>query len=274
MTYKTILVHAEAGETSAPRLECAAAIARDFEALLVGVGAELVDVLGAGDPYGFAERPWVATLREHVDTELRAAEAAFLRIAETQRHEWRLMQDVPTSAMARAARAADLIVAGGTPSLSGDPYQTVDIGKLALVAGRPILVVPAGGGQLHGRSIIIAWKDTREARRAMADALPFLRKADDVLVLAVCAESETGLAEAQTSDVAAALGRHGVKATAKVVPGFDDEICGQIETEANARSADLIVAGAYGRHRFTEWVFGGVTRKLLQDPTRFLLLSH
>jgi len=274
MTYKTVLVHAEAAAVAGPRLECATAIARDFDALLIGVGARAMKTLGVSDPYGYAQGPWLAGLQEQVESDLRAAEAAFLKSVGSHRHEWRVVQDFPASAMAHTARVADLIVAGGSPNVSPDVYHSADVGELVVTASRPVIVAPPGAPGLQGRSVIVAWKDTREARRAVADALPFLQRADHVLVLEVCAESDAGSAEVQTSDVAQALGRHGVTATAKVVVGFDATVCERIETEASARGADLIVAGGYGRSRFAEWVLGGVTRGLLREPKRFLLLSH
>lgn len=274
MSYKTILVHGQAAATAGPRLECAVAIAREFDALLVGVGAGMIRNLGISDPYGFAGREWIDALQAQVDQDLKAAEAAFFKVAGARRQEWRRVQDFPTAALARNARAADLIVASAEPGQALDPYRCVDIGELVLSAGRPVLIVPPGSARLLGRSVIVAWKDTREARRAVADALPFLQKAETVIVIEICAEDEAGSAEIRTSDVAQALGRHGVKATARVVVGADDQVADLLDIEAGAHASDLIVAGGYGRSRLAEWVFGGVTRRLLKDTGRFLLMSH
>lgn len=276
MPYKTILVHAEASSIAEPRLTCAAELARTFDALLLGLGGEIVKSLGVSDPYGFSEGPWLVAVRERVEGDLKAAQAAFERIAGGQAHEWRVVEDLPAAAMAKTARAADLIVAGGAPAASPALYhdQAVSLGELVLAAGRPVFVVPPVATPFVGAAVIIAWKDTREARRAVADALPLLQRAQTVVVLEICGEIDAGLAEVQTQDVARALGRHGVTAQGQVIVAPDHEVCDLIHAQARARSADLIVAGAYGRSRFSEWAFGGVTRRLLGDPQGYLLLSH
>lgn len=274
MDYRTILVHAEASALAAPRLACAAALARKFDALLLGLGGDIVRSVGVSDPYGFSEGPWLVAVRERLESDLKAAQAAFEAAAEGLDHEWRVVEDLPAQAMAKTARGADLIVVGGAPADAPSLYQPTHIGDLVLAAGRPVLVAPPKADPLQGHSAIVAWKDSREARRAVADALPLLRKAQTVMVLSVCDEAEAGAAEVQVHDVAKALSRHGVAAEAKAVVADEAAVCARLQLEAQNRSADLIVAGAYGRSRLSEWIFGGVTRDLLRDPQRHLLLSH
>jgi nucleotide-binding universal stress UspA family protein len=185
-----------------------------------------------------------------------------------------MVEDRPVRAMARESRAADLIVAGGSKAEFGDDYRRADPAELALASGRPVLVAPIGAPALRGKAVVVAWKDTREARRALHDALPFLQRAEDVVVMAVCDDAVVQAAQVETADVAAALLRRGVHARSMVVSAPDRAVADEINAEAAAAGADLIVAGAYGHSRFAEWVLGGATRDLLDNPQRYLLISH
>jgi nucleotide-binding universal stress UspA family protein len=121
----------------------------------------------------------------------------------------------------------------------------------------------------------VAWKETRESRRALGDALPLMAAADEVVVVELCAPDEAiGDAEFHVNEVALGLKRHGVNARGKAITAPDAEVAARLNAEAKAIGADLIVAGCYGHSRMNEWFFGGVTRDLLSNPQRFLLLSH
>ena len=89
--------------------------------------------------------------------------------------EWRSSTHFPSEFIAAEARASDLVVIG-RDALSGDVYHTYDPGTIVLAAGRPVLVVPRGIRRFRPSRVLIAWKDTREARRAVRDALPFLKR--------------------------------------------------------------------------------------------------
>jgi nucleotide-binding universal stress UspA family protein len=141
-----------------------------------------------------------------------------------------------------------------------------------MISGRPVLTGPADAEHLDLRRVVLAWKDTREARRAMADALPLMRRAERVLVVQAPEPGQQDPAIA-LADVAEALRQHGVRAAIRVLP--DDRDAAEAILEVSVEEdAQLIVAGAYGRARLTEWAFGGVTRKLLQQDAKFVLLSH
>lgn len=272
MTFKTILVHAQAN--AEPRLKAAVALAKGHGARLIGLGAEMYEPLAFTDPYGFANAEWLTLMREQIEKDLDLSQQAFERCAAGIDHEWRRIVDLPTPTLARVARAADLIVAGGLPHADRAGYRSTNLGELIVTAGRPVLVVPPSGGELAGKRVVLAWKDTREARRAALDALPLLTRAEAVTVLAVAPEDQIESVQFQSAEVAAWLQRHGARAEAKVVAGFDDEAGPQIELQAATAEADLIVAGGYGHNRFTEWLLGGVTRTLLTDATQFVLFSH
>jgi nucleotide-binding universal stress UspA family protein len=274
-TLTSILVHVEPGVTASHRVEVAARLAREYDARLIGLGAETIDAIPAADPFmGYVTAEWIALANQQVGADIQNAEAAFRRDAAGAEVEWRQVQDFPSHALARAARAADLVVVDAKGADAGSSYRKADPADVIMTSGRPVLVTPAGGSHLKARTIVIAWKDTREARRAVADAMPFLKRAEQVIVQAVCPGDQMETAGFQTSDVANALKRHGVPARPNVTKGHGDEAAGEIQRIAALNEADLIVAGAYGHARAAEWAFGGVTRDLLHDPQRFILMSH
>jgi len=272
--YRTLLVHVQPDAAAEPRLKAAVELAGRLEATLFGVAAEMIPSIAVSDPYGLMAGEFLAPLQAQIDSNLKAAETLFRRQAQGVAAEWCAVQDEPTQALARLSRAADLIVAGGSPLNYRDGNRWCDPAALMLVSGRPVLVAPPQGGSLSTSAVVVAWKDTREARRALADAVPFLQCAEEVLVLEVCGASETSDAEARTDSVVEGLKRHGVAARGSVKAASADAVAFELNLAAAGVGADLIVAGGYGHSRLGEWAFGGVTRDLLMHPERFVLLSH
>lgn len=271
--YATLLVHAEPGATATHRVEIAARLARELDARLIGLGAETFDPFPTADPFsGYAAGEWVALIQEQIGKDLKSAEAAFRRDAAGADSEWRCEQDYPHDALARHARAADLIVVGPRQNLG--PSRSADPADVVMTSGRPVLVVPDGRSQLKGRTIVVAWKNTRECRRALGDAMPFLTRAQDVIVLAVCKPDVAEAAQDEVDDVAAGLRRHGVAARGEVARIETAAVAEEIQRVADAAGADLIVSGGYGHSRLREWVFGGVTDDFIHRPTHFILMSH
>ena len=144
-----------------------------------------------------------------------------------------------------------------------------------LNAGRPILTVPSGVDNLPGRCALIAWKNTREARRAVRDALPLLQKADHVFVVELIssgmnvADSQRGL-----NDVAAYLACHQVTNVATRVRPIETTTFEALSRMLKEEAVDLVVAGAYGHSRLGEWFLGGMTEDLLAHSPVCCLLSH
>jgi nucleotide-binding universal stress UspA family protein len=273
--YDTVLVHVQPGVASSRRTELAAQLARRFGARLIGVGAELIEPVVSADPYSaqlVAEA--YRRLGEELAVDLKSAEEAFRRDAAEAEIEWRSVEAPPARAIVTLARAADLIVMEAQDPTAKDAYRGADVAEVVMSAARPVLVAPHKAGHLKAAAVVVAWKDTREARRALADALPFLVAAKDVVIQAVGPESDVEYMQASTADVVAALRRKGVPARASVTTAPDASVVDELNAEAAAIGADLIVAGAYGHSRAREWVFGGVTRTLLGEPQHYLLLSH
>jgi nucleotide-binding universal stress UspA family protein len=133
-------------------------------------------------------------------------------------------------------------------------------------------VIPyIGAPQNLGKKILVAWNASREASRAVADAMPMLEAADSVEVFAV---EPNGMGDAPGADIAAHLARHGINATANKTTGLDIDVGDVLLNQAADSGADLIVMGGYGHSRMRELVLGGATRHILEHMTVPVLLSH
>jgi nucleotide-binding universal stress UspA family protein len=171
-------------------------------------------------------------------------------------------------------RAADMLLTvaddGGS---TFDTSHRVSLADLVLEAGRPVLVCRDGEDRVDLGSVVVAWKDTRETRRAVEDALSLLRLADSVTVVEVAAADELGAAGSRTEDVADWLARHGIAAATHVIPSTGDD-ASQLSRAATELGAGVVVGGAYGHTRIREWILGGVTRDVLLRPTHCSFVSH
>jgi len=190
-----------------------------------------------------------------------------------QRIEWRPILDYPADALAREARSADLVVTGQTKG-PGDSFGSLDPGEALLKVGRPTLVVPDGVSSLRAEHVVIGWKDGREARRAIQDALPFLHEASRVIVVEIYESGEESIAQAHIDDVVRYLTRHRINAIPHVILREQGQGAAQVVELAQEESADLLVTGAYGHSRLGEWIYGGVTRDLLATSSICCLMSH
>jgi nucleotide-binding universal stress UspA family protein len=270
MSYATIMVHVDVDEGSDARLRLAAELAKRFSATLIGTSAALVPA--EYGPYLGPAR--FAAEQRGVGASLARCEAAFRQIAGAAgiKHEWRSDDDLPDDYLAREARAADLVIVGRVPP-SRSALRAIDPGRAVLRAGRPVLVVPPGIDSLRAERILIGWKDAREARRAVSDALPLLHEAKQVHIVEIIDAGEDARAQRRLDDVAHYLMRHRIAADTRVVRRGDDVGTALMEV-AREDGADLTVAGAYGQSRLSEWVFGGVTRSLLAASPVCCLFAH
>jgi nucleotide-binding universal stress UspA family protein len=269
--YGTLLVHAEPRLRSSQRVEVAARLARQLNARLIGVGAEDLDVppTRPGEPRLVGRD--ILELAALVEEDLAEAETAFRRDAANAQIEWRRFCEEPTQALLRMAHAADLILVSPLPSRPSG--RDVDPRRLVVEAGRPVLVVPSHARRLRADTIVVAWKDTREARRAAAAAMPFLGLAREVVVHAVGGADDLVELTRQTEAVAASLRRRGVTARSNVTVSKDG-VVNELMRAVSALRADMLVAGAYGHSRLQELVLGGVTEQLLRKPACFVLMAH
>ena len=273
MSYKTILVHAEAGDGSDRRIALATTVAAMFGGALTGLGVEgLYPIMSTG--YVASDGMVIEAVRARIEADLPRAEARFksLTTQVAAGVSWVTGYDYPAVEIARHARGADLVVAS-RPVRGSSAAFSAPAADIVLQAGAPVLLCSDTGGELQGNHVLVAWKNTRESRRALADALPFLMRANKVTVLAVSGESEEA-EQVGLDAVAQRLSRHHVNVETLVTPKGRGTVAEAIENVATALSADLIVMGGYGHSRFQEWILGGATEDFLAASSKFVLFSH
>jgi hypothetical protein len=176
--------------------------------------------------------------------------------------------------IATEARAADLIVT--RPHREGTPFDStrdVDAIDLVMQAGRPVLLVPGDAAATAFDHVVVGWKEGREARRAIADAMPVLSLARRVTVVAVVVDQAVAPARSKLEELVAWLKRHRIAAEPMVVAART-AFGRQFTAIARELAADLVVAGACANLRHGEWALGGVTAELLRQSDRCVLLSN
>jgi nucleotide-binding universal stress UspA family protein len=283
MGFKDILLQIDDSRGRDSRLNLAVDIARRQGAQLTGLFAlEPLDLSGLVAPSGadIATVQALDDIRERYRAQRRAAgdrlragfEDATRRAGIAS--EWRALEGDPAELAIHEARYADLIILG--QSDPDEPLSRADIpGAVLLGAGRPILVIPFIGSETIGRNVLVAWRTTREAARAVNDALPFLTAADSVTVLTINPERDgDGQPDRSTAEIARHLARHGIEAEASHIDAADIEVGEALLSRAADLDSDLIVMGGYGHSRLREFALGGTTRTLLQHMTVPVLLSH
>jgi len=267
-SFAALMVHVEIERDCERRIELAIALADRFEASLIGVaGCAMWPAFVAGDvsltksnQYDFQK---VMARFEHRAKKFRTQGRCLKQI------EWRSMLESPDELLLREARAADLLIIGRR---RGDHEH--DPGIVLLRAGRPILLVPDTAAPLELRRVVVAWKDTRECRRAVRDALPLLQQAKEVLLVEIGENEAQSQAKKNLADVGAYLVRHRVIVAAEAWRRPHGSTADELFRFVEEENADLIVAGGYGHSRLGEWIFGGVTRELLTASPVCCVLSH
>jgi len=255
------------------RIRIAVDWAAIFGATLIGVAGWLPGRQVGGLFAAELERPEDRNDRLLAELEKLAERLRNLADRAVRAVEWRGSLHFPREVIAAEARAADLVVIS-SHAVAEDVYHAFDPGTVLLSAGRPVLVVPDGVTGNPGQRVVVAWKDTREARHAVQSALPYLKIAKHIALVEIAEEVLETAAHEQLNDVEKYLLRHGVEVSNKSVLHRKGSVADQLRSVAKSEGADLIVAGAYGHTRLGEWVFGGVTRDLLQRSDICCLLSN
>lgn len=279
MSYRSLLVLLDHGPACAARTRCALRLARRLKCHVVGLApTDLIDLpampKAAASLGEYAALVWDA-LREQAE---RAADAFrdACHAAPVDSFEAIVEESNKTEAVVRHARCSDLTVLTQADPAAPNHYAAKDlVESVILHAARPTLVLPyAGSVDTLGSRVMVAWNDSREAARAVADALPLLQRAARVELVAW---NESGSDDPALHRQLAALQRwlswHGVSTQAKVEPACDDIAAAMLSHAADS-NADLIVMGAYGHARWAERVLGGATRGLLEAMTVPVLMSH
>ncbi|NCT85333.1 MAG: universal stress protein [Comamonadaceae bacterium] len=280
MAIRSILVNLDNGKHTPARVAAAAALALRHEAHLVGLASTGWIVLPAFDdslgPAGYQETA-IRELRDIAEGCVNDFRRQVERLS-VPSFEHRIEVGYPVDAMPRAARYCDLaVVTQVDPDedyLLRDPQLAPHV---LLRSGRPLLLLPYAGecAVAPARRVLVGWNASREAARALHDALPWLRDAETVEVAVFETPEDVDLdhGDIPGADIGLWLARHGVKVDVKYVPssvGAGEALL----SHAADMSADLIVAGGYGHSRFREVVLGGVTRTLLRSAPVPVLLSH
>jgi nucleotide-binding universal stress UspA family protein len=278
MALKNLVVFVDSRPAAAQRVALAARLAAQHGAHLAGVHTMWVRQVSEGARDTRYNR--INRLLEEAASERAAAAQRIFDDALAREHataEWRVSRVDSIRDGIVHARHADLAIVGQidpddhsllVPALSAE--------DLLLDSGRPVLVVPhAGRFATVGERVLIAWNASREAARAVNDALPLLEKAAAVTVLAV--DPKIGLAghgQMPGADIAVHLARHGVTVSVEQTGASGLAVADVILNRAADRGADLIVMGGYGHARLREIVLGGVSRDILQRMTVPVLMSH
>lgn len=278
MNASTLMVHIAAGANADGLLKLTADLAARLHVKrVIGVAAcqplQLTGEAAVYVPPDLFEQDRIDIERQLAKAESRFKEALS---ATSLSLEWRssVTYNLLADYVAQQSRSADLILTNPPPDGSlFDTTRRVGIADLVLRAGRPVLIVQPAIQKLDLGNVLVAWKDSREARRAAEDAVPLLKIAGKATVVEIAPESELAEARTRTDDVVQWLSCHGIAASSHVAAATADDVA-QLDAIAQTLGAGLIVGGAYGHNRFREWVLGGMTRDLLLAPPRCSFVSH
>jgi len=292
MAIKDILVHLDNSKIAASRLDVAAGLAARHDAHLTGLH---VDVVPQVPGFIQSQLPREAVEQQSARRKELAekARAAFDAVAKAagieSRAEWRSVEGRVAEMVNLHGRYADLVVLSQADPEEGDD-EAIDLpGDVVLAAGRPVLVVPyVGAPKEVGRRVVIAWNGSREATRAVNDALPVLERAEQVSLLVVDPRRGSVAGGEAGTGIAAHLSRHGVKVEVDRISSGDTQVGVEVYTDVRRdmavgdvvlarladEGADLLVMGAYGRSRTRELVLGGATRHILRQMTVPVFMSH
>ncbi|MGI9303587.1 MAG: universal stress protein, partial [Gammaproteobacteria bacterium] len=187
--------------------------------------------------------------------------------------EWRCEEGRLIPTLGLHARHADLTIVGQDNADDPD-VTTMRANEVVLECGRPVLLTPyIGTSKPIGKRILVAWNGSREATRALNDAIPIMKRAQLVKVLAVNPDKNTE-GPIPSGDICLHLARHDIAAEAEQVTAKDMNVGDILLSRASDWDVDLIVMGAYGHSRFREIILGGATRHLLQHMTVPTFVSH
>lgn len=281
MALKDLLVHVDNSKANAGRVDAAIRFAAAHEAHLTGL--YVVPRRDAMPIYTVAHLPREVgdvleaqrkSILERADEEEKAFKDASSKAGLSS--EWRLVEGDLTQTLSIHARYVDLVIFSQADS---SDYLSVSQGvaeQVVLDVGRPVLLIPyIGAPDTLGERVLVGWDASREAIRAIHDAMPLLERAQVVHVLSINPpQGPAGDGDIPGGDISLHLARHNVKARAAYVEGDDVEVGEMLLSRAADQQADLIVMGAYGHSRYRELVLGGATRQMLESMTVPVLMSH
>jgi nucleotide-binding universal stress UspA family protein len=271
----TVLISLQPGSVNTGVLSMAGRLAGAFGATVTGAASSWPLDNAYGTEF-IAEQVFIedrASLLKEMETTERLFRDALQGLCPTPEWQMSLEAGSVSDFLCLQARGADLIVVAARAEGLLEGLHVANVGDLVLNSGRPVLIVPPDKAAPKLERVVVAWKNTREARRALSDALPLLKVASKVLVVELASATDRPGAEEQLADVSRWLAHHGVRSAICVDEAVSDEATSLLITAKEFR-ADVLVAGCYGHSRLRERVFGGVTRKLLGSVQCCFFLSH
>lgn len=268
---KDIAVHLTGSEEDEVRLGYAETLSERFQAHLTGLYTHLLPEVVGADPSGMVGlEAWFEESDSQAKQTFERLKGRFDRLG--MPHEVRrldVLSGTAGAALSDEARTVDLFVATRP---YGDPADDVHMEVSVLFeSGRASLFVPPKAPAPKGfGTVVVAWNGSREAARAVAEAMPLLEQASQVIVVVVREDDGT----APGGDIARHLSRHGIAAVVHATdPGLDGAGAALLG-EAHRVGATLLVMGGYGHSRFREWVLGGATRYVLTHADIAVLMAR
>jgi nucleotide-binding universal stress UspA family protein len=274
MALKHILLHLDSGDTCKARVDAALELARTHDAHITGLYV-LPSIVFPIYADVYIPPDIIKTQEREARAAAEKAGAAFKQAVERTgcAGEWYCVEGFADQQLRLHARYTDLVVVGQAEDSSILSAYSDLPDQLVLGTARPVLFIPKIGVRgAIGKRILVAWNGSREAVRAVHDALPLLQKAERVSVVAVNPPSAEG--DIPTADICLHLARHDVKAEGSQIVAKDIDVGNLLLSHAGDQNIDLIVLGAYGHTRLRESVLGGVTKHLLDHMTVPVLMSH
>lgn len=275
MSIKTILVHVDDTDRGDQCLAVALKLADRYDAHLTGLAVKSPVYVPA---FAAAQVPpdIYETMSKEQDKVVRAAEKRFdekvRAYGRYDRSSWEAAEGDIATIVANRARYSDLTVVGQeNPSHDAGAYEGVP-DNVILGAGRPVLVVPyIGAPDSFPSSAMVAWNGTREAARAVGDALPLLKSVKTIQLMS--ANPSAG-DDVPGADIARYLSEHDLDVHTVRSISESVDVGDILLNEVSERGHDIVVMGGYGHHRFREMVLGGATRHILNHMTVPVLFSH
>lgn len=275
MSYSSVLVFLDSSPASNSRLDFALRFAAHHSAHLTGLHMSGSPLL-AFDPYG---QNAVVSLEweEEAHKKQRESKEYFTQQAKNAdiNFDWECYRDTDMHQVLTRARVADICIVGEVADGSSD----IEIGRnffsqFAINVGKPVLFIPHDKYfSCELKNVVVAWDGSREAARAISDAMPLLKAARIVSVISVISKKYR-TEELPDVDIAAFLARHKVNVEIDKIEKISSEAADFILSRVDLKCADVLVMGAFGHTRFSEFILGGVTRSVMQKMIVPVLMSH
>jgi len=269
------MVNLELGLDNHNLMNVVGQLAEIFEANIIGIVGCTPITMPYGD--GYINGDLMKEELDQAQAEILALEGEFRKTLQARANhiEWRSSTLCSSIAdfVTTEACSADVLIVTAADHIEAASTRHMNNGDVLLQLGRPMLLIPKEWSHLHLQTIMIAWKDTMESRRAIYDALPLLKYATQVILMEIVAKDEQDIIQAQHELVIGWLTLHQIKATSMVIISSGDDT-EKLRATALEMKVDLLVAGAYGHSRLREWVIGGMTREIMRSQIYCSLISH